>query len=369
LVLRVGGTTPTDGVGVDLGAGGSTASGSTVITGLAQEQGYELRLYELQGGDAARWSQPTKLVAKTAPKPVTNLSWETTNQHPTSGYVTWQYGGMNCNFGNCGGALVVMKPGSVPPVDPSDGTAVPGPGGESTALSLAYLDDLTLHQTYSVSVFNTYGDDGVHPIYYSVGRSVIFTITAMAFSDTTSSVPTSQHQGVDVTFTTKFSGALGVPTGTVDFVTDGPRTLCNDVPIVGGVAKCRTNTSKMVPGWDVVAPSYSGDATYELDGGTSLDFFVGADVSASISTATVQRGHQATISGKVAPIFAGKNVELQQLRSGSWHTVKTGTLNKRSRFAFAVKPTSKGRLVYRAHFGKQTHYLAGTSKQLHLKVV
>lgn len=71
------------------------------------------------------------------------------------------------------------------------------------------------------------------------------------------------------------------------------------------------------------------------------------DITAKWSSSSVSVGRGTVLSGTVYPSSRGKVLTLQRRSGGKWVTVGSLTLGSTSRYAFTVKPASKGTWYYR----------------------
>jgi GH25 family lysozyme M1 (1,4-beta-N-acetylmuramidase) len=65
-------------------------------------------------------------------------------------------------------------------------------------------------------------------------------------------------------------------------------------------------------------------------------------VSAALSATTAKRNAHVTMTGSVAPFVARTKVVREQLVAGSWRVVARGTLGRKGRFSFAIRPKATG---------------------------
>ncbi len=141
-----------------------------------------------------------------------------------------------------------------------------------------------------------------------------FTVTGAAKAAPAASLASSVNPsafGQSVTFTASITGAVGTPTGTVDFL-DGASTLCAGVMLTGGAAQCTTTT--LASGTHSITAQYSGDASY--DGATS------SAVSQGVGAAPVAAS--VALASSANPSIAGQGVTFTVTVSGSPGT-PTGT--------------------------------------------
>jgi hypothetical protein len=71
-------------------------------------------------------------------------------------------------------------------------------------------------------------------------------------------------------------------------------------------------------------------------------------VSLSLSPTSIKVGSETTASGTGAPAASGRDIELQQEKSGLWYTVATTTEAVSGSFSFKIKGTAAGTFDYRA---------------------
>jgi hypothetical protein len=93
----------------------------------------------------------------------------------------------------------------------------------------------------------------------STSNTVVETITAQLSMTVLVSNLNPANYGVNVTFTATVSGALGTPTGTVQFY-DGVSPIGPVVPISSGIGSY--STSALIPAVHSITAVYSGDITY-----------------------------------------------------------------------------------------------------------
>jgi hypothetical protein len=81
------------------------------------------------------------------------------------------------------------------------------------------------------------------------------------------------------------------------------------------------------------------------------------NISFTLKSSTIRKGHSTTGSGKGSPAGPGRKVELQVERSGLWYTVATAHEGAGGKFSFTIRGTSAGKHVYRAVVSDFAGYL------------
>ncbi|MPZ72485.1 MAG: S8 family serine peptidase [Nitriliruptorales bacterium] len=91
-------------------------------------------------------------------------------------------------------------------------------------------------------------------------------------------------------------------------------------------------------------------------------------VTATLSSATVDRGARAILRGAVRPGHAGRRVVLQRYRGGAWRKVASASLTKRSRYRFRLPTASSGKIAYRVVKPADLDHLRGVTPKRVLTV-
>lgn len=96
--------------------------------------------------------------------------------------------------------------------------------------------------------------------------------------------------------------------------------------------------------------TFPGNA--DLMGTRSVDLTVqvAPTISATLSPATIRLGQVTKFSGYVAPAHYGNLVYLQQYSNRAWKSIASVKLTMSGAYAFGIKPTIRGQIVYRVWF-------------------
>ena len=95
---------------------------------------------------------------------------------------------------------------------------------------------------------------------------------------------------------------------------------------------------------------------------------VAMGVAAAASRSAVPTGKSFQIGTVVGPTSAGKTVQLQELRSGSWITIASGKLLKDKATFFKLTAGARGTHKYRVIKSGNRQFLPGTSRVISVKV-
>jgi serine protease len=111
--------------------------------------------------------------------------------------------------------------------------------------------------------------------------------------------------------------------------------------------------------------TFPGNA--DLMGTRTADITVQAapTISATLAPAAVRLGQATAFSGYVAPAHAGQTVYLQQYGSKVWKSIATVKLSTSGKYAFGIKPATRGQIAYRVWFpGDADHAQALTANKI-----
>ncbi len=265
---------------VDLGV-----DGSVLLTGLDYRYDYGFQMVETRPDAADDVSPPSIANAYPVPPaehlwPIGTGPWD--DNDPTRVPVAWSvpagcdglHPGNNCDLD-----FVIVKPGTTPSTDPSDGTDQSAAWSDVTNQFYSVLRDIQVGETYTVTVFRTM--DRVH---WGPGASLTFTNKLQTDKTLTASPAKAEALGEPVTLTASVTSSYTAPTGTVTFETNGsnranvlcpPQTLPAD-----GVVTCQTTTTAIASatqeqvGTRLIFINYSGDHNFIEDRGYFIEYDV-----------------------------------------------------------------------------------------------
>ena len=276
------------------------ADGSALLTGL-DHTNHSFRLVETRP-DVAGDISPASIGNAYPVPPAENLwpigtgPWD--DNDPTRVPVAWSVpagcDGMHPN-NYCDMDFVVVKPGTTPSTDPSDGTNANAAWGGVTNQFYSVLGNIQVGATYTVTVFRTM--DRVH---WGPGSSVTFTNQLQSKKILTASPASAEALGEPVTLTATVTSPYMAPTGTVTFETNGSsraNALCPPQSLpADGVVTCHTTTTAIASateeqvGTRLIFINYSGDHNFIEDRG----FFIEYDVTKALPA--VDAAHSASPS-------------------------------------------------------------------------
>lgn len=315
LVLRRGTTsspsTPTDGTSVALADGGSE-----VLQGLTGPA--DLSMFEVGPDGPTDYSPPVTVQAVGAPAAdvgpqIADLRGP--DDDPSTPNLIWHApAGCTNPAPLCDRSVVLLKTGTVPSTDPTDGRLI-----YSQSLSQPIVDDgvrldgIAVGTTYTVTVFNIgMLKDGT--VIYSPPASVTWTAKAVPGVALVASPPTGTALGQNVTLTVTVDNSFVTPTGTVK-IFDEKRPICGPVTVpASGVVTCHTTTQKLVTdlgagapgqvaaglaqaGWVHITGEYSGDGNVQ---GLSANIYY--DVTKAVPSVAVSTGSAAAQPTVVATV-------------------------------------------------------------------
>jgi hypothetical protein len=170
-----------------------------------------------------------------------------------TGSVTFYVNGSSTGWGGCG----------------SSGKSTVAISPSTTAATCSYTPaasgTFTIQAAYS-------GDANFASVAYTSGPSYSLFVTGgsvPAIALTSSANPAAY--GATVTFSAAISGALGTPTGTVNFTVNGLSVGCTTQRVVSGIATCSWTAPRLGGGvTETVHAVYSGDATYTAKNSPTL---------------------------------------------------------------------------------------------------
>jgi hypothetical protein len=88
-------------------------------------------------------------------------------------------------------------------------------------------------------------------------------------------------------------------------------------------------------------------------------------ISATLSPASIRLGGTTAFSGYVAPAHAGQTVYLQQYGSKVWKSIAALKLSTSGKYAFGIRPATRGQIAYRVYFpGDADHAAAYTVNKI-----
>lgn len=157
---------------------------------------------------------------------------------------------------------------------------------------------VAVNGSHTIALDYASGPDGR----YALATPPTLTYEVQRFASTVSFVspPSASIVGASVSFTVRVAQEAGnplvVPSGAVRFSV-GSTTLCNAVPLSGGLATCATDALEVGAGQSIVA-TYAGDAT-----------FVGSSGSTTITVAKIPTATSVTTSG--SPSSAGDAITFE----------------------------------------------------------
>lgn len=93
--------------------------------------------------------------------------------------------------------------------------------------------------------------------------------------------------------------------------------------------------------------TWAGDATLSAAASAVRTIALRPVISATLSSASVRYGSAATLSGQVAPGFAGRRVRLERRTASGWQDVTYVTLSSTSTYRFTLRPARRGSYTYR----------------------
>ncbi|MEU4392806.1 S8 family serine peptidase [Kribbella sp. NPDC023855] len=92
---------------------------------------------------------------------------------------------------------------------------------------------------------------------------------------------------------------------------------------------------------------------------------VAPTISATLAPAAIRLGQVSAFSGYVAPAHAGQTVYLQQYGSKVWKSIAAVKLSTSGKYAFGIKPATRGQIAYRVWFpGDADHAQALTANKI-----
>lgn len=350
---------PTGGTAVPVAAGQSSA----VITGLpdlAPSNNDPVAVYELQGGDPAKWSPASTTLAYAAPAP-TLLGNQNPPTDPSHLVLTW--GAWGCNIAVAGQSCnldVVENPGNKVAASPTDGKL------EDSGLGLrpnATITDLVLGDTYTFTLFNVVGMGS--EFFWSIGSSATVKDVALptiSLSAPRTKISTSQH----VTLTAKLKTVGTNPTGTVTF--DSPyKVLCKKVPLTAAhVVHCRTTGVAISAGnagfgaGPAVFARYSGDR-YDASNDTELDLTI-SRVAAKISVRVAgQHRASATVTATVTGP-AGPATGVITMLSGTKKLCTETLTHASATCTLTARRLGAGKHAVTIRYGGSSSYRSGSEK-------
>lgn len=249
------------------------------------------------------------------------------------------------------GVVIRMAKGSTPPTSPSAGTQVYSGKGTS-----AVVTGLTQGQVYSFSAFT---HDEVPNHSGAVSRSVVGTRLTSSVSAKT--VRFATRVTVRGTLTTvPSSNALAGHPVRIHIQRVGTTTWKH-------LATISTSSSGAIsylhtPPWNAkYRLRFAGQSVYIGADGPLRSVAVRPQVTSAFSDPSLPLGRTATLSGVVRPTHAGHSVILQRYSGGSWRKVTSRALSSTSRYAFGVRPGTRGRHRYRVILPAHTDHATGFS--------
>jgi serine protease len=111
--------------------------------------------------------------------------------------------------------------------------------------------------------------------------------------------------------------------------------------------------------------TFPGNA--EMMGTRTADITVNVapTMSATLAPTAIRLGQLAAFSGYVAPAHVGQTVYLQQYGSKVWKSIASVKLSSSGKYAFGIKPASRGQIAYRVWFpGDADHAQAFTANKI-----
>lgn len=117
--------------------------------------------------------------------------------------------------------------------------------------------------------------------------------------------------------------------------------------------------------------NYANTCHFRFKGNPITSDLYGSDrylVSALLTPNAMALGQTASLSGAVSPAAGGQVVYLQRYYSGAWHSQHSYTLSSRSTYRFPMKPTTRGKYIYRITKAGKNGYAAGASPKVVLSV-
>ncbi|HZX08712.1 S8 family serine peptidase [Kribbella sp.] len=88
---------------------------------------------------------------------------------------------------------------------------------------------------------------------------------------------------------------------------------------------------------------------------------VAPTISAVLSPTAIKLGKSTAISGYVAPAHAGKPVYLQQYGNKVWKSIASVKLSTSGKYAFGIRPATRGKIAYRIWFPADTDHATAYS--------
>jgi len=247
--------------------------------------------------------------------------------------------------------LVRRNTGSTPPALPTLGTSVYA-GTATVATATGLVNGASY--TFRTWIKDNYGKYGPGADTYLAGTKVSIAATASAITYTGSVTLSTRATrtdngaamaGVPVTLYSKAKNATRW--STVATITS---SATGDVT---SVQKPTVSTSYL---W-----GYNGSGDLLGSRSTAVMVEVRPAMSAYLSPATIKLGATASFYGYLNPPHAGMSVYLQRLSGTSWLNVANVKLATNGRYAFGIKPTTRGTFTYRVvwyadadHRGTQT---------------
>ncbi|MPZ73742.1 MAG: S8 family serine peptidase [Nitriliruptorales bacterium] len=255
-------------------------------------------------------------------------------------------------------ATVRMATGTTPPESPADGAEVfTGPDAAAVARGLLARDD----HSFSVFARDRAGNASAARSVTVLGARLSKTASAaaVAYGRSVTLRGTLVHPATGSPISGRTVHLLVRPSGTTVWA----RVATTRTSSTGTTAATHAPTANVE-----YALRFPGDATHiGVDSGV-VAVRVRQRVRATLSTTAMSLGSRARLTGKVSPAHPGQTVRLQRRVSGRWRTVATKTLSSTSRFAFPIKPGSRGTFKYRAQRPADADHGPGRSAARSLSV-
>jgi hypothetical protein len=96
--------------------------------------------------------------------------------------------------------------------------------------------------------------------------------------------------------------------------------------------------------------------------------YVAAHMAFRVDDTTVRRGSTVLFYGGVTPDHDGDRILLQRLVNGKWQTVQRGHLSGRSTFVFKWEPHTTRDFVWQVAMYGDADHVAGSSRNILVKV-